>query len=619
MAAGTLMHPGDIPARDVRFPSRPKAYLPATVPVVPETSGAMLRRTQMGKRHPSRRFRFPKRPKAYVTYGGGSGAIAGIGPIGATTFVLSLQPGTKVIFGWSTSIYTTYSGAEQRESPLAMPRQRFEGNAFLVDAGSRDARGALQRGAASGATFMLALPYEALTIAVDSPSSTVSVPVTVASTVNCDWALPGQRVTLVGNGATVNAIIQSVTATTITVVTVDLSWNFSFSVLGAAGRSGALIMPVVPVLLDTAQGFARYPTRVDLWAVRAKAQSFGYAGVDSMGVGTTMVTYTAGAAIPVANVTDSDLPIWDRTNAIDGTASESMVSGAETVDLGGLPLGIGAQTVPVWGRSIKFRSGSRDDWQWFKAFVRRLRGRQGAFLLSTNRPDLVFDSYIVGGIKIKSVLVAGGGDYASWYVSAAHRRLAITTSDGAITYVAVIAAPVDNGDGTLSLSLDSGVIGTITKISFLETLRFDRDEIEATWSGSVFSVDEIAVITRDSITTQPRILYDTIVPLSFIGSFPGSNEFVLPAGGRSYLVRFSSDHSLTFGGISVAGGPVEGMVATIECVNNNAFSLSCTNEDATIATLNHRLTNAGSATKSGTNLHITYYYDSSTSRWLQIG
>jgi hypothetical protein len=609
------MHPGKIPAR-VRFPRRPMAYLSAPAPAEP--SGLLLRRSQMARRHPSRRWRFPRRPKAYLTYGGGGGAIAGIGPIGATTFVLSLQPGTKVIYGWSTSIYSTHSGTEQRESTLALPKQRYEGNAFLVDAGSRDVRGALQRGAASGATFMLALPFEALSILVDSPASTVSVPVTVSSTANCDWALPGQRVTLVGNGAAVNAIIQSVTATTITVVTVDTSWSFAFGTLGAAGRAGAVIMPVVPVLLDSAQGFSRYPARVDLWAIRAQALSFGFAGVDSMGIGTTMVTYTAGAAIPVATVTDSDLPIWDRANAIDGTASESMASGAEIVDLGALPLGIGAQTVPTWARSIKFRSASRDDWQWFKAFARHVRGRQGAFLLSTNRPDLVFDSYGVGGIKIKSSSVAGGGDYASWYASTSHRRLAITTSDGAITYVAVTAAPVDNGDGTLTLALDGGIFGTITKISFLETLRFERDDIEATWAGAVFSVDEIAVIARDTISTQPRVMYDTVVPLSFIGSFPGSNEFVLPAGGQSYLVRFSSDHTLTFGGISVAGGPIEGMVVTITCVNNNAFGLSCANEDTTFSP-NHRMTNAGSALKSATGLHITYYYDSGTSRWFQIG
>jgi hypothetical protein len=606
------MRPGRLPVRGFRF-ARPKAYLAAPVVAPQESSGALLMRSRNASRHPSRRFRFPKRPRAYLTYGGGGGAIFGIGPVGAATLVLSLQPGTKTIYGWQTGVYPSYSGGEQRESAFGPPRRRFEGNAFLVDAGSRDVRGAMQRGAASGATFMLALPHEAMTITVDSPASTVNVPITVTSTASCDWALPGQRVAIVGSTSTINAVIQSITATTITVVTVDASWNLSFATLGTTGRAGSLIMPVVPVLLDAAQGFSRYPIRVDLWTLRAQAQVFGFAGVDSMGVGATLVTYTAGVAIPVASVTEADLLIWDRPNAIDGTAQESMLSRSETVDLGALPFGIGDMTVPVWGRSLKLRSSSRVDWQWIKAFIRHVRGRQGSFLLSTNRPDLMPVATIGNGIK-----VSGSGDYASWYASAAHRRLAVLGADGTTTYVTVVSAPVDNGDGTLTLSLDTGVPGSVAKVSFLEQVRFDRDDIEVSWSGATFSIDEIVLATQEAIITLPRVSFDTIVPLSFLGSFPGSNEFVLPAGGKSYLVRFSSDHTLTFGGISVSGGPIEGMVITIANVNNNAFGLSCLHEDTTFAT-NHRLTNAGSATKSSTNLHVTYYYDSGTGRWIQIG
>lgn len=541
-------------------------------------------------------------------------AVSGVGPVGATTLVLSLQPGTKTIYGWSTNVIPTHSGGEQRQSMFNLPRRRFEGNAFLVDSGSRDVRSAMQTGAAAGALFMLALPHEAMSISADSPNAVV----TVVSTTSCDWTQPGQRVSIVGSTATVNAIIQSVTATTITVVTVDASWNFSFGVLGATGRAGGLIMPVVPVLLDPTQGFSRYPTRVDMWTLRAQAQTFGFGGVDAMGTGTSLVTYTAGVAVPVASVTDADLLIWDRPNAIEGTAQESMLSRSETVDLGALPFGIGDMTVPVWGRSLKLRSTSRADWQWFKAFVRHVRGRQSAFLLSTNRPDLIFDSTTGNGMKVKSSSVVGSGNYASWYTSAAHRRLAITFTDGTILYVTVTATPIDNGDGTLTLSLDTGFAGSVAKISFLEQVRFDRDDIEVTWSGAVFSVDEIVLAVQEAIITLPRVMIDTIITLNLIGSFPGVNEFALPAGGKSYLVRFSSDHSLTFGGISVVGGPIEGMVVTIECVNNNSFGLSLVHEEVTL-TANHRLTNAASATRSSTNLHATYYYDSSTSRWLNIG
>lgn len=612
------MHPGRLPARRLLFP-RPQAHLPAPVASPPDTSGMLLRRGQHTRRHPSRRWRFPRRPRAYVTYGGGGGAISGVGPVGATTLVLSLQPGTKVIYGWSTAIYTSENGAEQRESAYGTPRRRLEGNAFLVDAGSRDARGAMQRGAASGATFMLALPFEAMTITADSPASTVSVPITVASTATCDWALPGQRVTIAGATATVNAVIQTVTATTITVVTVDAGWNLSFATLGTAGKAGGLIMPTVPVLLDPAQGFARYPTRVDLWTLRAQVLGFGFAGVDSMGVGATLVTYSAGTAIPVASVTEADLLIWDRPNAIEGTATESMLSRSETVDLGALPFGIGDMTVPVWGRSLKLRTTARADWAWFKAFVRHTRGRQGAFLLSTNRPDLVFVASTGGGIKVASSSVSGGGDYTSWYASAAHRRLAILGADGTITYATVTAAPVDNGDGTLTLTLDASVVGTVTKISFLEQVRFDRDDIEVTWSGATFSIDETVLAVQESIITLPLLMFDTVINLAFVwgGTLPPSaNEFTLTLG-KSTFVNMTTDRTMNVGGLSIAGaGPLDGQILCLKNGGATGVLVNFVSED-TAWPDSHRMA-FGAGAGNGTGSCFWFVFNAAANRWLNI-
>lgn len=611
------MHPGRVPVRVLAFRPRQKAYLPAPVPTPSASSGLLLRRGQIARRHPSRRWRFPRRPKAYLTYGGGGGAISAAGPVGIATFVLSLQAGTKAIYGWSTAIYTSHSGGEQRESRFGTPKRRFEGVAFLVDSEDRDVRGALQRGAASGATFDLAVPFEALVITADSPASTVSVAVAVGSTTDCDWALPGQRVVIVGSVSVVNAVIQSVTSTTITVVTADSSWNLSFATLGTSGRVGDLVMPIVPILLNPEQGFSCYPVTVDLWTIHAQARTFGWVGVDAMGIGAEIVTYTAGAATPVSGITDEDLLIWDRPNMVEDTATGAMLSGSETVDLGALPFGIGSQTVPVWGRSLKLQSTS-EDWQWFKAFIRHVRGRQGAFLLSTNRPDLVFDSFIGNGIKVRSASVVGSGDYVSWYASIAHRRLAIVLTDGTTTYVTVISPPVDNGDGTLTLLLDTGVAGSVAMISFLEQVRFERDEIEVTWDGDVFFVDEVVLAVQEAIITLPRVMFDTIVELHFSGVPPTPAEFTLPAGGKSYWVRVYDDRTRLFGGVNVAGGPVEGMVVVVGCVNNNAFGIHLVHEDTTFAA-NHRMALAGSTDRTATDLHVTLYYDSGTSRWIQIG
>ena len=280
------------------------------------------------------------------------GTVAGVGPLGAATLALALEPGTKVTYAWGTDIFKSYSGAEQRSNTTGpMPRQRFDGNAFLLDGSDRDIRGALQRAAPAGSTFFLALPYEELVLTADS----VGAVVTVVGTARCDWVLPGQRCVLVsGDGNTIQgAVIQSSTTTTITLRATDSMGNLiAITTLGAAGKAGARIMPLVQVLLENSQGFARYSVNAGMWSIRAMANVFGWAGVDSMGAGAQIVTYGACLAVPVSSLLDSDLLVWDRVNGVDNTAAEAMLSGAELVDMGALPFGIGGQVVPGWARPI---------------------------------------------------------------------------------------------------------------------------------------------------------------------------------------------------------------------------------------------------------------------------
>jgi hypothetical protein len=144
------------------------------------------------------------------TVGGGNSAI----------FVFSLQRGTTVTLAWSTDIFRSYSGNEQRSSLFPLPRQRLEGNAFLLDARSRDVRGVLQRAAATGATFLLALPYEEILLTADAVGRVLSV----ASTPQLDWSLPGQRCVVMGrDGADARGrVVQS--STTIGAVANRSAW-----------------------------------------------------------------------------------------------------------------------------------------------------------------------------------------------------------------------------------------------------------------------------------------------------------------------------------------------------------------------------------------------------------
>ena len=534
------------------------------------------------------------------------------GPGGVATFFLSLESGAKIVYGWSTTIYQTYSGAEQRESLLNMPRRRIEGVAFLRDSVSRDARGLLMRFAATGATFLMGLTFEELTLVSNSAGTVVNVGTTTLS----DWILPGQRAMLVSpDGTGLSVVVQSSTATTISLDVAP----------GTTGRAGARIMPLIPVVFDSQQGFSRYPVGVDLWTIRAQAVSPGYSGTQRMGTGATVTTFTDGSGIPFANITDDDLLIWDRPNLIEGTASEVMLSGTELLDKGVMPSVIGGANTPEWSRSLKFRSAAPDDWAWLKAFLWHARGRQVPWLLSTNRPDLSYVATVSGGIKVLSWTTPGGGDYQSWFASTAHRRLAITAG-GSVGYFEVLEV-TDNLDGTLTLSLDVPVTGTVTKISLLEQVRFARDEIEVTMRGPVRSIDETVIVVRDAIDVASRFIFDRVVTqhFSYTGIPPDlpptTQPFIIPAGGRSYLFNYTSDRTLGFGGIQIGNGSIEATDGMVFCLANNntaSFSGTCNHEDSGMATLVRRFRNAGLGSAGGAGKSVMYRYNGTVQRWIQI-
>lgn len=521
--------------------------------------------------------------------------------------MLSLQDGCKITYSWTTGITKGYSGIEQRVSPNGSPKVRVEGAAFLLDAGDRDVRAALVRGAASGSNFLLGLPFEAIPITANA----VGAVITVASTAQADWVRAGQRVAVVSpSGVVTQAVVQSSSTTTITLDVAP----------GTVGRAGARIMPLLSILLDPQQGFSRYPVTVDIWQLRALAALPGWGAVDSMGIGTSITTYSGGSSpVLVDDLSDDDLLIWDRTNAIDGQATEGMFSLAQTIDLGGLPFSTGGASVPEWGRSIKLRSSRRDDFQWLKAFVRHVRGAQGAFLLSTNHPDLIFDSLTAGGIKIKSASVTGSGDYVAWFASHAHRRLALALSDGSKAYVTV-AAVGDSGDGTLTLTLDTVPTLTATKISYLEQVRIEKDDVEVTWTGGTFTVDLAVRAVQDTIIAaafQPFV-FDVALD-TFMSNTPPGDKALLVALGQTTFIALSTAAAITISGIhnTATAGNVDGMVVCIADVGGHGFFLD---HDVTgfggVATDNLLL--IGSTLAGGVRMVQWLRYVGSLGRWVNF-
>jgi hypothetical protein len=162
-------------------------------------------------------------------------------------------------------------------------------------------------------------------------------------------------------------------------------------------------MPAMAVYLDAEQGFARHQVNVELWQLRAVAALFGFAGVDTMGVGATLTTFDG-------------MNVFDRPLAQDGPRPIRCTPSSRRSTSAAVPIQAGAAAIADWGREVKYAGDELADWQWWKAFIYAVRGAQVAWLLPTWRPDFVFVSKTSSSvIKIQSGSVDGAGDITKWF------------------------------------------------------------------------------------------------------------------------------------------------------------------------------------------------------------
>ena len=184
---------------------------------------------------------------------------------GAATFVSHLESGVQVRLEWSTNVFKARDGSERRSSRVGAPRQSYAGEAFLVGSDVTRIRGYIQRFAARGATFMLGVAHEGATLLEDADFSAVLA----VNTGDLDWAVPGQQVVVVDeDGHAVQfGVVQDASPTTLTV---DIE---------TTATRGCDVVPLLPVLLDPQQGFARFPLEdgdVERWSLQALGKGFGY-------------------------------------------------------------------------------------------------------------------------------------------------------------------------------------------------------------------------------------------------------------------------------------------------------------------------------------------------------
>jgi hypothetical protein len=185
--------------------------------------------------------------------------VPGFGPAGVATLVLDIENGFTITHKWGTEIQRMGNGTERRRSTIDAPNQFFSGSALLVGNDPRAVRAKLAKFAAAGATFLLGLRHESLTIITSASGTSVFVPSAAMALV--DWAKPGQRVVVGSSTSFVNAVIQSASGGTIVLDVAP----------GSAGAIGNVIMPAMPVFLESQQDFERYPMTAERWQFRAVA------------------------------------------------------------------------------------------------------------------------------------------------------------------------------------------------------------------------------------------------------------------------------------------------------------------------------------------------------------
>ncbi len=211
----------------------------------------------------------------------------------------------------------------------------------------------------------------------------------------------------------------------------------------------------------------------------------------SGGVDATPIAVGIGASVTYFN----GRPVWDRGVDVVGMAGDSLQSMAETQDFGGLPFAAGMAAVPDWGRDIKISRPVRGEWQWFKLFLDKIKGRWKSFWLPTHRDDLPWISSGVGAITVDAA-----ADVFAWYPNQKH--IQIVQIDGTATY-AIVTNAVDNGDDTVTLTLIDEAASPVTlsgaavdHVSWLEVCRLESDTVSVAFGAAMFSAQMTARVVQ---------------------------------------------------------------------------------------------------------------------------
>lgn len=163
---------------------------------------------------------------------------------------------------------------------------------------------------------------------------------------------------------------------------------------------------------------------------------------------------------------------------------ETFWENMERIDYGNVIEVLSIQSVANINSARQYISKGDEDRQWWKAFLNQIQGQRKSFYAPTYKEDLTVTVQPTQGGSNFTVKTTSGLTANVWWENIqSHKNLAIFTVDGAMQLKEVHPDTVNNGDGTVTVELTTGLTNTadgstIESVSFLELVRLGSDTVE---------------------------------------------------------------------------------------------------------------------------------------------
>lgn len=353
---------------------------------------------------------------------------------------------------FNTDMLFHEDGGEQRISVRKNPRQIFEWNIRIDDGTFDRSRMDALMFDWQGRTWGVPMWHEATALTADAAIGALTI--SVVSTADADYRVGGLVMIYQDSQVFDVQTIASVTSTTITLTNATL----------AAYSSGTLVSPL----------------RTGNMRQRTSSSRF-ISGDQSLDVEFRILDNDANLADTAAFGTHNGKVLLDTCNIIRGGGlSEDLQRKLIVLDN---QTGITYQDSP-WtasrrGYPLTLRSNSKTELWNLRKLMHAFRGRQVSFYVPTFLKDLLPDADLVSASQDLNIVNVGYTQFVN--AKQPKNKIWVKFTDGT-TIIRTITSSVVTTATRETLTLDAvwGVdktVAEIEKISYLEEIRFDRDEI----------------------------------------------------------------------------------------------------------------------------------------------